>query len=181
MNCGICISYKAFSKLRKTFKPFRVRATDRHCRQMRRKNIFGTKKYDLAKTSGEKKNIPIKKLPPKYHPSINCSALNTCQTITLIPQFTFRCFSLSVASISNQLCNQSLQSSRTHCLHSLPKGNWPSWSDLVCWQGWRYYFWRGNNWKTISLLILIRIRYCPVHQIYLSWLSFWFWCTNVSC
>ena len=48
----------------------RVRATDRHCRQMRRKNIFGTKKYDLAKTSGEKKIIPIKKSPPKYHPSI---------------------------------------------------------------------------------------------------------------
>ena len=36
----------------------RVRATDRHCRQMRRKNIFGTKKNDLAKTSGEKKFSP---------------------------------------------------------------------------------------------------------------------------
>ena len=35
-----------------------IRATDRHCRQMRRKNIFGTKKYDLAKTSGEKKISP---------------------------------------------------------------------------------------------------------------------------
>ena len=33
----------------------RVRATGRHCRQMRRKNIFGTKKLYLAKTSGEKK------------------------------------------------------------------------------------------------------------------------------
>ena len=36
----------------------RVRATDRHCRQMRRKIIFGTKKHDLAKTSGEKKFSP---------------------------------------------------------------------------------------------------------------------------
>ena len=33
----------------------RVRATGRNCRQMRRKNIFGTKKIYLAKTSGEKK------------------------------------------------------------------------------------------------------------------------------
>ena len=32
----------------------RVRATGRNCRQMRRKNIFGTKKFHLAKTSGEK-------------------------------------------------------------------------------------------------------------------------------
>ena len=38
---------------------FRVRATGRHYRQMRRKNIFGTKKppFFLAKTSGEKKII----------------------------------------------------------------------------------------------------------------------------
>ena len=36
----------------------RVRATDRHCRQMRRKIIFGTKKYDLAITSSEKKFSP---------------------------------------------------------------------------------------------------------------------------
>ena len=33
----------------------RVRATGRNCRQMQRKNIFGTKKIYLAKTSGEKK------------------------------------------------------------------------------------------------------------------------------
>ena len=33
----------------------RVRATGRHYRQMRRKNIFGTKKHYLAKTSSEKK------------------------------------------------------------------------------------------------------------------------------
>ena len=44
----------------------RVRATDRHCRQMRRKNIFGTKKHHLAKTNGEKKS-PLKTLAPKYH------------------------------------------------------------------------------------------------------------------
>ena len=33
----------------------RVRATGRHNRQMRRKNIFGTKKCHLAKANGEKK------------------------------------------------------------------------------------------------------------------------------
>ena len=33
----------------------RVCATGRHYRQMRRQNIFGTKKHDLAKPSGEKK------------------------------------------------------------------------------------------------------------------------------
>ena len=42
----------------------RVRATGRHHRQMRRKNIFGTKKHYLAKTSGEKKS-PLKKSAPK--------------------------------------------------------------------------------------------------------------------
>ena len=35
---------------------------------MRRKNIFGTKKYDLAKTSGEKKIIPIKKIATEMSP-----------------------------------------------------------------------------------------------------------------
>ena len=39
----------------------RVRATGRNCRQMRRKNIFGTKKIYLAKTSGQKKKSPPKK------------------------------------------------------------------------------------------------------------------------
>ena len=33
----------------------RVRSTGRHYRQMRRKNIFGTKKLHLAKTNGERK------------------------------------------------------------------------------------------------------------------------------
>ena len=42
----------------------RVRATSRHYRQMRRKNIFGTKNHYLAKTSGEKKS-PLKKSAPK--------------------------------------------------------------------------------------------------------------------
>ena len=36
----------------------RVHATGRNWNQMWRKNIFGTKKYHLAKTSGEKKNLP---------------------------------------------------------------------------------------------------------------------------
>ena len=42
----------------------RVRATGRHYRQMRGKNIFGTKKHCLAKTSGEKK-ISSKNSAPK--------------------------------------------------------------------------------------------------------------------
>ena len=46
----------------------RVRATDRHCRQMRRKIIFGTKKHDLAKTSGKKKNSPHKKIAIEISP-----------------------------------------------------------------------------------------------------------------
>ena len=32
----------------------RVRATDRHCRQMRRNNIFGAKNCSLATTIGER-------------------------------------------------------------------------------------------------------------------------------
>ena len=32
----------------------RVRVTDRHCRHLRRKIKFGTKKHKLAKISGEK-------------------------------------------------------------------------------------------------------------------------------
>ena len=36
---------------------YRVCATGRNCRQMRRKNVFGTKIYHLAKTSGEKTNL----------------------------------------------------------------------------------------------------------------------------
>ena len=39
----------------------RVRATGLHYRQMRRKNIFGTKKHYLAKTSGEIKSL-LKKI-----------------------------------------------------------------------------------------------------------------------
>ena len=41
-------------KLNMQTQSARVRATGRNCRQMRRKNIFGTKKFYLAKTSGEK-------------------------------------------------------------------------------------------------------------------------------
>ena len=33
----------------------RVRATDRHCRQMRRNNKFGAKNCNLATTIGERK------------------------------------------------------------------------------------------------------------------------------
>ena len=34
---------------------YRVRATDRHCRQMRRNNKFGAKNCNLATTIGERK------------------------------------------------------------------------------------------------------------------------------
>ena len=34
---------------------YRVRATDRHCRQMRRNNKFGAKNCNLASTIGESK------------------------------------------------------------------------------------------------------------------------------
>ena len=44
----------------------RVRTTGHKCRQMRRKNIFGTKKIHLAKTSGKKKIL----LPKNRHLNI---------------------------------------------------------------------------------------------------------------
>ena len=37
------------------FFPIRVRATDRHCRKMRRNNKFGAKDCNLATTIGERK------------------------------------------------------------------------------------------------------------------------------
>ena len=50
-NCLTVISndtgFKSFT--------FRVRATDRHCRKMRRNNKFGTKNINLATTNGERK------------------------------------------------------------------------------------------------------------------------------
>ena len=42
------------SSVKKSLKSVRVRTTGRHYRQMGKKNIFGTKKHLLAKTSGEK-------------------------------------------------------------------------------------------------------------------------------
>ena len=45
--------------------------------------LFLVQQKHLVKTSGKKKKkiLPIKKSPPKYHPSINCSALNTFQLL----------------------------------------------------------------------------------------------------
>ena len=42
-------------KIKGLFKAFRVRATDRHCRKMRRNNKFGAKNINLATTIGERK------------------------------------------------------------------------------------------------------------------------------
>ena len=94
----------------------RVRVTDRHCRKMQRKKILAqNKKHHLVKTSGGKK-----KIHKKQYRSINSSALNTCQTITLIPYFTFRCFSLSEPDLISCVINRYKVAG--HCLHSLPVG-----------------------------------------------------------
>ena len=65
-----CIYYHNDTKFSDTHvcansvNPDRIRATGRHYRQMRIKNIFGTKNHYLVKTSGEKKS-PLKKSAPK--------------------------------------------------------------------------------------------------------------------
>ena len=43
-----------------------------------KKKYFWHKKIWFVENKWRKKILTIKKSPPKYHPSINCSALNTC-------------------------------------------------------------------------------------------------------
>ena len=55
MFCARLFICASWSPAGKGLTSCRVRATDRHCRQMRRNNKFGAKNMNLATTIGERK------------------------------------------------------------------------------------------------------------------------------